>query len=118
MRTTLRALMKRYPKEKCFATPRISLVDLSYEDKIEMMNNGPRNNTHIYFNVNDDRIYYATFIDYVKRRGNKFFITSVVAFDFEDILTRAVLPPAILAAKTPNESKTGKLNGEIIKVTP
>ena len=78
MRTTLRALMKRYPKEKCFATPRISLVDLSYEDKIELMNNNQYNNTHVYFNINDERIYYATFIDMVKRRGNKFFVNSTV----------------------------------------
>ena len=46
------------------------------------------------------------------------FKASVVALDLLDILITAVFPPAIAAANTPIERSTGKLNGEIIKLTP
>ena len=69
--------MKRFPKEKCFCTPRFSLVDLSYDDKIEIINSS-QDHSHIYFNVNEDRIYYAKFVDIVRRTGNRFYVDSKV----------------------------------------
>ena len=41
-----------------------------------------------------------------------------MAFDLLLALIKAVLPPAIEAANTPIDNKTGKLNGEMIKDTP
>ena len=43
---------------------------------------------------------------------------AVVAFDLLLALIIAVLPPAIEAANTPIDNKTGKLNGEMINETP
>ena len=46
------------------------------------------------------------------------FKASVVALDLLLALISAVLPPAIDAANTPIDKRTGKLNGEMIKETP
>ena len=46
------------------------------------------------------------------------FIAAVVAALLLLALIIAVLPPAMAAAKTPKDNKTGKLNGAMIKETP
>ena len=53
-----------------------------------------------------------------KTSSTIFFIIAVQALDLLLALIIEVFPPAIDAAKTPKESRIGKLNGEIIKETP
>ena len=46
------------------------------------------------------------------------FRARVLAADLELVLSTAVLPPEMLAARTPKVSRMGKLKGEMISDTP
>lgn len=72
MRTTIRKFIENFPKEKCFADPRLSLEGLSYQEKFNV--NGSLRRT---LSVKNGSIYYALISDTVSRKGNQFYVKSV-----------------------------------------
>ena len=72
MRTTIRKFIETFPQEKCFTEPKMSIKDLSYEEKFKA-------STQIrhMLSVKDNRIYFAEFGDSIHRCGDKFYVKSI-----------------------------------------